>query len=82
MFVKCIPLYTSPTFFISNINCGYTVHVLTEAILTCTHDLNFEQKNKENVIHLQMKFLSFCSCKISVIFMGMFSLWFDRLPFT
>ena len=34
-------------FLLLNIDCGYSLEVLIEAVLTCTHNLCFEQKEEK-----------------------------------
>ena len=40
-------VYIFSYFFAQNIDCGYLLE-LYEAVLTCTHNQCFEQKNKKN----------------------------------
>ena len=49
-------VYIIFSFLLKNIDCGYSLKPpqrLTEAVLTCTHNLCFEQKKNITIIHLK-----------------------------
>ena len=35
-------------FFLQNIDCGYSLELPQQAVLTCTHNLCFEQRKEKN----------------------------------
>ena len=39
---------TASLFLLQNINCGYSLELPNEAVLTCTHNLCFEQKYEKS----------------------------------
>ena len=48
--------------FALNIDCGYSLEPLTETVLTCTHNICFEQKY-EKVKQIQLKNVIFTAVK-------------------
>ena len=67
-------------FFLQNIDCGYSLEPprrgssnrLGEAVLTCTHNLCFEQ-NKKYIKIFPLKTFNFYNLGKSVYYMGVFS---------
>ena len=43
-----IPIFSY--FLLQNIECGYSLELLGEVVLTCTHNLCFQQKKKKRKI--------------------------------
>ena len=53
-------------FLLKNIDCGYSLELLGEAVLTSTHNLCFEQKYEKNIRFLLSENFHFLMVKFSV----------------